>query len=45
MVDIDTTHLLKLLHAIEHRGAIETALRLQQRISDIFVFAMAAGIS
>lgn len=44
MVDIDTGRVLDLLHAIEKRGAIETALRLRQRISDIFNFAIAAGI-
>lgn len=44
MVDIDTARILELLHAVERRGAIETALRLRQRISDIFTFGIAAGI-
>ena len=44
MVDIDTPTVLGLLHKIEGRGSIESAHRLRQRISDIFVFAMAAGI-
>lgn len=44
MADIDTPKVLELLHAIERRGAIESAHRLRQRISDIFTYAMAAGI-
>jgi integrase len=36
--------LLDLLKQIEKRGAIETAHRLRQRLSAIFVFGIAAGI-
>ena len=42
--DIDTPKVLELLHAIERRGAIESAHRLRQRISDIFTYGMAAKI-
>lgn len=44
MTDIDTPQVLDLLHAVEKRGAIESAHRLRQRISDIFTFGMAAGV-
>jgi integrase len=44
MADIDTPKILDLLHSIEKRGAIESAHRLRQRISDIFTYAMAAKI-
>jgi integrase len=36
---------MKLLRAIEDRGAIETAKRTRQRISAVFVFAIAEGIA
>lgn len=36
--------LLELLNAVEARGAIETAHRLRQRLSAIFVYGIAAGI-
>lgn len=36
--------LLELLKAVEKRGAIETAHRLRQRMSAVFVFGIAAGL-
>lgn len=45
LIDIDTPKVLELLHAVERRGAVETAHRLRQRISDVFNFAIAAGIA
>ncbi len=44
MIDIDTPKVLELLRAIEKRGAIESAHRLRQRISDIFTFGMVEGV-
>lgn len=41
---IDAPVLLKLLRDVEARGSIETARRLRQRISAVFVFAMSQGI-
>ena len=40
---IDSPMILALLNVVEQRGAVETAHRLRQRISDIFVYAIAAG--
>lgn len=37
--------ILEVLQAIEQRGAIETAKRLRQRISSVFVYAIAKGIA
>ena len=42
---IESPKVLELLNAVEQRGAIETAHRLRQRISDIFVYAIATGIA
>ena len=42
---IDSPKVLEVLNAVEQRGAIETAHRLRQRISDIFVYAIALGIA
>ncbi len=42
---IESPKLLEMLNAIEQRGAIETAHRLRQRVSDIFVYAIAAGLA
>jgi integrase len=36
--------LLDVLHKVERRGAIETAHRLRQRMSAVFVYGIAAGI-
>lgn len=44
MVDIDTPKILEMLHKVEARGSVESAHRLRQRVSDVFNFAMAAGI-
>lgn len=42
---IKAPRLLDLLSAIEARGAVETAHRVRQRISAVFVYAIAAGIT
>ncbi|CAO1652993.1 tyrosine-type recombinase/integrase [Parasphingorhabdus sp. NYA22] len=42
--EIDEQLLLKVLQNVENRGAIETARRLRQRISSVFVYARAHGI-
>jgi integrase len=42
---IDAPRLLDLLTVVEKRGAVETAHRLRQRISAVFVYAIAAGIA
>tara|TARA_R110000787_G_scaffold32357_14_gene85497 strand:+ start:8557 stop:9912 length:1356 start_codon:yes stop_codon:yes gene_type:complete len=42
---IDAPRLLDLLTLVENRGAIETAHRLRQRISAVFVYAIAAGMA
>lgn len=42
---IDAPRVLRLLGAVESRGAIETAHRLRQRISEIFAYAIAAGLA
>ncbi len=44
LADIDTQRVLELLHAVEQRGAIESAHRLRQRISDIFNVGMVAKL-
>ncbi|WP_157218728.1 tyrosine-type recombinase/integrase [Flavisphingomonas formosensis] len=36
---------LKVVVAIEERGAIETAHRVRQRMSEVFLFAMASGLA
>lgn len=43
--DIEAPTILKLLQAVVDRGAIETAHRLRQRISAIFVYGIAIGIA
>ena len=45
ITDIDTPKILEVLHAMEQRGAIESAHRLRQRLSDIFTYAIAASIA
>lgn len=42
---IKAPKLLELLTRVEARGAIETAHRIRQRISSVFVFGIAAGIA
>lgn len=45
LTTIESPKVLELLNAVEQRGAIETAHRLRQRISDIFVYAIATGLA
>lgn len=45
VTSIESPKVLEVLNAVEQRGAIETAHRLRQRISDIFVYAIATGIA
>jgi len=45
LTSIESPKVLEVLNAVEQRGAIETAHRLRQRISDIFVYAIATGIA
>ena len=42
---LNAPKVLEVLHAIEARGSIETAKRVRQRISAVFVFAIAKGIT
>lgn len=42
--DIDAPTLLGTLRKVEKRGAIETAKRLRQRMSGVFVYAISEGI-
>lgn len=44
MTDIDAPTVLAVLRRVEARGAIDTARRLRQRISAVFVYGIAAGI-
>ena len=37
--------MLKVILAIEQRGAIETEHRVRQRVSEVFLFAMASGLA
>lgn len=41
--DIDTPTVLDALRPVENRGARETARRIRQRVSSVFVFAIAQG--
>jgi integrase len=41
---VKAPRLLEILTAVEERGAIETAHRIRQRLSAIFVYGIAAGI-
>jgi integrase len=43
--DLTAPKILKVLRDIEERAAIETAKRVRQRISAVFVYAIAAGIA
>lgn len=43
LAEIDTPTVLDVLRRIERRGAIETAHRVRQRISAVFVYAIGAG--
>ena len=43
--ELNAPTVLSVLREIESRGAIETAKRVRQRISSVFVFAIAKGLS
>jgi len=45
IASIKAPKLLELLTAVEERGAIETAHRIRQRISSVFVYAIGAGLA
>lgn len=45
LTSIESPKVLEVLNAVEQRGAIETAHRLRQRISDIYVYAIGAGLA
>ncbi|UAK25839.1 tyrosine-type recombinase/integrase [Sphingomonas nostoxanthinifaciens] len=42
---IDSAKVLETLSAIAARGAVETAHRIRQRISDVYVYAIPAGLA
>lgn len=42
---IESPKILEMLNAVERRGAVETAHRLRQRVSDVFVYAIASGLA
>lgn len=44
LVQIDGPMVLKVLRAVEKRGAIDTAKRIRQHVSAVFQFAMAEGV-
>ncbi|MFB6225360.1 MAG: tyrosine-type recombinase/integrase [Candidatus Paceibacteria bacterium] len=43
--EITTRELLGVLRRVEHRGAVETAHRLSQIISKIFIYSVASGVA
>ena len=43
--ELKAPRILEVLEAIEKRGAIETAKRIRQRMSGVFVHAISAGIA
>ena len=45
IVGLEAPMILRVLRDVEGRGSIDTARRLRQRISDVFVFAIAEGIA
>jgi len=45
IAELKAPRILKLLEAIEKRGAIETAKRIRQRMSGVFVYAISAGLA
>ncbi|WP_334182034.1 tyrosine-type recombinase/integrase [Novosphingobium sp.] len=45
LAEIDSPTILRVLRAVEDRGAIETARRLRQRVSAVFVYAIGEGIA
>ena len=45
VADLTPPVIMEVLSAVENRGAIETAKRLRQRISAVFVYAIAKGLT
>lgn len=45
IVEIESPKVLEVLNAVVRRGAIETAHRICQRISDVYVYAIPAGLA
>lgn len=45
LASIDAPIVLDVLRKVEKRGAVETAARLRQRISSVFVYAISIGIA
>ncbi|MDF2640078.1 MAG: hypothetical protein K0R64_3062 [Novosphingobium lindaniclasticum] len=45
LASIDSPTILKMLRRVEARGSIETARRLRQRVSAVFVYAIGEGIA
>ncbi|MFT4027571.1 MAG: integrase arm-type DNA-binding domain-containing protein [Novosphingobium sp.] len=45
IADLTAPKILEVLKSIEDRGAIETAKRVRQRISAVFIYAIAKGIA
>lgn len=44
LTSIELSKVLKVLNVVEQRGAIETAHRLRQHISGIYIYAIDAGL-
>lgn len=45
ITEVKPSDVLSLLRKVEARGALDTVKRLRQRISDVFIFAIAAGLA
>ncbi len=45
IADVTTPLVLKVLRDVEHRGSADVAQRVRQRISDVFIRAIAGGIA
>jgi integrase len=45
LVSIDAPMLLGMLRKVERRGSVETARRIRQRISAVFVYAISSGVA
>lgn len=45
IADIEPPKILKVLREIEARGSIETAKRVRQRISSVFIYAIGEGVA
>ena len=44
LIDVDGPTVLKMLHKVEGRGAIDTAKRIRQHVSAVFGYGMAEGL-